>query len=101
MTVFQAPSFALKPDTSPRMHASVSNRMQVAYRGREMEKLVQVSSALFPILRVLGVKPENQVTLYLDEDGRKMVFGLIIDDERIIDLWHYTMDRVPPTFLKE
>lgn len=100
MTVFPNPAFALKPDTQTRRYANVSNSLNIFYGGREYTRLIQVGTALFPIMRLLRITPEDQVSLYLDEDARKMVFGLIINEERIIDLWHYTMDRVPPFIRK-
>jgi len=100
MSVFPTPLFALKPDAMARQYVNVSNRLSIAYRGREFEKYVQVPATLFPIMRALGVSRSSEVTLYLDEEGKRMVFGIAIDDAQIIDLWLYTHDRIPPSFLR-
>jgi hypothetical protein len=95
-TRFDSPQFPLVLASGPADIANVSNALEIGYRGREMVKYLNVHTGLFQIMLALNVPLDSSVTLYLDEDGRKMVFGILIDDNRLIDLWHYTTDQLPP-----
>ena len=82
-----------------RQVANVSNRLEVSHRRKELVKYVNVSTTLFQIMLALYVPIESEVTLFLDTDGPRMLFGILIDEDQLIDLWHYTMDQVPHVLL--
>ncbi len=100
VTRFDSPQFPLMVAEQEVQVANVSNRLEIGHRGKDLIKYLNVHTVLFQIMWALGVPVDSSVTLYLDDDGRKMVFGMLVDDNRLIDLWHYTFDQVPPVFLE-
>lgn len=95
VTLFKAPLFTLRQAPATQQWANVSNTLDVLHRGREGVRLIQVGTALFPVLQFLKVDPESVVTLFLEDDGNRFLFGVVVDDEELFDLWHYTPDQVP------
>lgn len=92
---FTQPLFRLRTEAVARQYVNVSNRLDVSYRGRDTEVFVEVPAALFTVMRTLKVPVDSSVTLFLEEDGQKMLFGLVVDEEQLYDLWHYTKDSLP------
>lgn len=97
--IYPSPLFKLVPMDAPQMFANVSNSLEITHNGREYQKYVEVGTALFQALRVLKVEPESEVTMFLEDDGPRMLFGIVVDGEELHDLWHYTRDRVPQSLL--
>lgn len=96
---FDKALFPLVPMDHQQHWANVDNTIDVQYRDREQVAFIEVSATLFPILADIGVPVDSNVTLFLESDGPKMLFGIIVDDTVLYDLWHYTMDRVPRELL--
>lgn len=95
-TILDAPLFKLKPDKAPRQYANVSNRLEIARAGEVYHVLTQVGSGLFTLLRFLKVAPSSSVTMFLDFDQGRAVFGVMVDDLDIFDLWDYAPNLLPP-----
>jgi hypothetical protein len=89
------PLFKLKPDT-PRQYANVTNALEVTERGKAWVRHVQVSTSLFHLMRHLKVPVSSAVTLYLDIEGPVAVFGFMVDDQDMYDLWAYSSKLLPP-----
>lgn len=98
---FTRPLFRLRTDPlkTPRSCINVSNMLEVSRRGKDTEVCVDVPAALFTVMRTLGVSPDSNVTMYLEEDGPRLLFGILVDDEEVYDLWHYTRDQVHSSLL--
>lgn len=98
---FTRPLFRLRPDPlkTPRRCINVSNTLEVSFRGRDAEVGVDVPAALFTVMRTLGVSPDSNVSMYLEEDGPRLLFGIMVDEEEVHDLWHYTRDQVHDSIL--
>lgn len=99
MTYLDQPLFKLKPDTEPRLYANVSNRLEIAEAGRVRYALVQVNTSVFHLMHHFGVPPTAEVTLYLDVERDRSVFGITTDDGQFYDLWVY-LTKLLPGFLK-
>lgn len=95
MNYLDKPLFKLKPD-NPRQYANVSNALEVTERGSSRVRHVQVSTSLFHLMRTLKVPVSSQVTLYLDIEKDRAVFGMMVDDLDIHDLWDYATKLLPP-----
>lgn len=96
-----SPLFTLVPDTHRRDYANVSNLLDVLYRGRETTVPVVVNTTLFQIMASMHVEVGSAVTMFLEEDARRLLFGIVVDDREVFDLWHYMMDDVPPRLLRQ
>lgn len=95
-TILDAPLFKLKPDKAPRQYANVSNRLEIAKAGEVYHVLAQVGTGLFTLLRFLKVAPTSRVTMYLDHDKGQAIFGVMVDDLDVFDLWTYPAGTLPP-----
>lgn len=102
-TRFDRPVFKLIPMDHPMQWANVSNKMSVTHRGNDYSVYTEVPTSLFPILAYLEISVDSTVSVFLEDDGPKMLFGIIVDEDSeepdLFDLWHYTMDLVPKEFL--
>lgn len=96
---FNKPLFSLVPMDRSQHWANVSNAVEVSHNGRDSVAYIEVSATLFPILADLKVPLDSEVVLFLEDDGPRMLFGIIVDGEQLHDLWHYTMDKVPASLL--
>lgn len=56
---------------------------------------MEVNTTLFHVMHTLKVSPDSDVSLFLEQDGRKMVFGIEVDRDTVFDLWHYMMADLP------
>lgn len=92
---FTQPLFRLRTETLEKQYINVSNKLEVSYQGEDTEVFIEVPAALFTVMRTLKVPVDSAATMYLDEDGPRMLFGIVVDGEQLFDLWHYTMDTLP------
>lgn len=97
--LFDKPRFALRVADSHQMYALVDNELEVSYAGQDFSRYVDVPTELFTLMKFLRVAPDQHVTLFLEEDGPFLLFGMIVSDEVVHDLWHYAVNSVPPAML--
>jgi hypothetical protein len=95
MSYLDKPLYKLKPD-EPRNYANVSNALEVTERGGVRIRHVQVNTSLFHLMRALKVPVSSQVLLYLDIEKDRAVFGMMVDDTDMYDLWSYSTKLLPP-----
>jgi len=95
-TLLDKPRFQLKPDASARQYANCSNLLEVVINNRARTVAVQVPAVLFHLMQFLKVPVGADVSLYLDQEGAIMVFGLCVNGTEIHDLWTYTKASLPP-----
>lgn len=98
---FTRPLFRLQADPlrTPRNCINVSNILEVSRKGRDSEAFVVVPSGLFTVMRQLRVSPESTVSMYLEDDGPRLLFGIMVDGQEVFDLWHYTRDQIHDALL--
>ena len=97
--MFDRPQFKLIPQAMEVQYANVSNCLDVTTRRGDHTVFVEVDTSLFTIMAALGVKLDSEVTMYLEYHDQRWLFGLVIDDEQLIDLWYYLPDSVPRSIL--
>lgn len=95
-TLLDKPLFKLLPDASPRQYANVSNLLEVVRGGRVTTAHIQVGASLFHLMHYLGVPVDAEVSLFLDQEGDRMIFGISVNEDQIHDLWSYSIKLLPP-----
>lgn len=96
MTVLlDKPLFPLKPD-SPRLYANVSNALEIVRGGEISVRHIQVGASLLTLMRTLKVPQSASVTLYLDIEKGRAIFGLVVDNLIFHDLWDLPVAALPP-----
>lgn len=95
-TLLDKPLFQIKPDVSARQYVNCSNLLEVVTNSRAHTVAVQVPACLFQLMLFLKVPVGADVSLYLDQEGSQMVFGLCVNGTEIHDLWTYTRASLPP-----
>ncbi len=103
-TTFDKPLFPLIPDTHERKYANVDNMLAISGVHVEATRAVPivVPTVLFTLMReTFKVPVEDEVTLYLVQEGEFFVFGMAwgAADINVADLWAYTNNALP-NFLK-
>lgn len=96
---FSSPLFKLKTMAQPLQFANVSNALEVSKGSREFLRYVEVPATLFSVMRSLAVPQSVDVTLFLEQDGPRYLFGMVTSDDQLYDLWHYTHDALPAGLL--
>ncbi len=98
---YTRPLFRLQADPlkSRQSCINVSSILEVSRRGRDSEAHVVVSATLFTVMRQLRVSLESTVSMYLEDDGPRLLFGIMVDGHEVHDLWHYTRDQIPDALL--
>lgn len=88
--VFDRPQFKLTPDTIRRMYATIDNGLMIYTGGRDLLRPVLVPAEMFTIMDFLRVPVVSEVRMYLDDTDRegRMIFGVVVDDDELFDLWH-------------
>lgn len=85
--------------TEPKTFADrVENSVRIIpLRGRERQVYVTIPTEFYILLTQLE-KPErlkeNKVSFYLEEYGKRWIFGYFIAEEAV-DLWFYTPSTLP------
>lgn len=98
--IFDTHQFLLRSDPSPRQFANLSNRIDVTLNRVAFYRYVEINSFLFTLMRALKVSRDSEAEMFLEVDGPKMLFGLVVDDREVYDLWHYTRDQIPHQVLR-
>lgn len=98
--LFDKPTFTLRLSGETINYANVENTLTIDHRGRSYQKTVEVPALLFTVMRRLSVPVDQPITMYLEEYGRKMVFGIALTGtDQFLDLWFYTFDQLPKGML--
>jgi hypothetical protein len=99
-TAFDAPQFALVPDSTRRLYANVDNLLELRAGETVLCALpVAVPTALFAIMReVLKVPREAEAFLYLEQCGDLFIFGVAWGSADFTDLWVYSEASLPGMF---
>lgn len=90
------PLFPLRPDSSPRLYANVSNALEIVRGGEISVRHIQVGASLMTLMRALKIPQAASVTLYLDIERGRAIFGLVVDNLSFHDLWDLPEAALPP-----
>lgn len=93
--IFDNHQFLLRVAKKPRQFANLSNRLDVDLARTSFTRYIEINSFLFTILRRFKVSRDSEIELFLEADGNKLLFGMVIDNREVLDLWHYTRDQLP------
>lgn len=95
-TLLDKPLFNLKPDAGPRLYANICNTLEVVRAGKVSYRHIQIGASLFHLMHHLKVPVDSEVTVYLDIEKGRAVFGIMINEQSIHDLWSYADNLLPP-----
>lgn len=93
--LFDRPQFPLIPARDPMKYANVSNLLEVSRNGRIKRYPIEVHTSLFSLMRYFGVPVNSEVTLYLDRVDGRWIFGMLVNEDALYDLWHLPDNKLP------